>query len=98
MAEEVFMDIPQVQKIAEAFGSFREILQGVSKTLEMVITVLKATAFVGLVGGIMLERYLSVVKPRIDRMAEKMVELQSDLQGAIGNYQTGDESGSSRFR
>jgi len=98
MAEEVFMDVPQVQKMAEAFGNFGEILQGVSKTLEMVITVLRVTAFVGLVGGIAVERYLSVIKPRVDRMAQKMLELRSDLQGAINHYQTGDESGSRRFR
>ncbi len=98
MAEEVFMDIPQVQKMSEAFGNFGDILQGVNKVLEMTIMVLRTTAFVGLVGGIAVERYLSVIKPRVEKMAQKMLELQGDLQGAINNYQTGDESGSRRFR
>lgn len=98
MAEEVFMDIPQVQKVAESFGNFGEILQGVAKALEAAIMVLKMTAFVGLVGGFAVERYLSMVKPRVENMAKKMMELQGDLKGAINHYQTGDESGSRRFR
>jgi hypothetical protein len=98
MAEEVYMDIPQVQKMAEAFGDFGEVLQGVSKALEMAINVLRVTAFVGLVGGIAVERYLSIIKPRVEKMAQKMIELQDDLHGAINHYQTGDESGSRRFR
>jgi hypothetical protein len=98
MAEEVYMDVPQVQKMAESFGNFGEVLQAVSKVLEVTITVLRITAFVGLVGGIAVERWLSQVKPRVDQMAKKMHELKSDLQGAINHYQTGDESGSARFR
>jgi hypothetical protein len=98
MAEEVYMDIPSVQKMAESFGNFGEILQGVAKALEAAIMVLKLSAFVGLVGGFAVERYLSMVKPRVEKMASKMVELQGDLKGAITNYQNGDETGSARFR
>jgi hypothetical protein len=98
MAEEVYMDIPQVQKMAESFGNFGEILQGVAKALEVAIMVLKMTAFVGLVGGFAVERYLSMVKPRVENLAKKMTELEGDLKGAINHYQTGDESGSRRFR
>ncbi|OJX45865.1 MAG: hypothetical protein BGO78_11215 [Chloroflexi bacterium 44-23] len=98
MADEVYMDIPAVQKMAQTFGNFAEILQGVSKALEAAITVLRLSAFVGLVGGFAVERYLSQVKPRVDNMAKKMNELKGDITGAINNYQTGDESGSRRFR
>jgi hypothetical protein len=98
MAEEVFMDVPQVQKMAESFGNFGEILKGVAKALEAAIMVLRMTAFVGLVGGMAVERYLNMVKPRVEKMADKMIELRGDLQGAINHYQTGDESGSRRFR
>lgn len=98
MAQEVYMDIPQVQKMSEQFGTFGEILSNISKVLEMTIRVLQVTAFVGLVGGAAVERYLSIVQPRVQKMAEKMQELQSDLQGAVKHYETGDESGSARFR
>lgn len=98
MAEEVYMDIPQVEKMAKAFGTFSEILKGVVKALEVAINLLRASAFVGLVGGAAVERYLSLVKPRVQKMAKKMNELQGDLNGAILHYRTGDESGSRRFR
>lgn len=98
MAQEVYMDIPQVQKMSEQFGTFGDILANISKVLEMTINVLRVTAFIGLVGGAAVERYLSIIKPRVDKMAEKMHELQGDLQGAIKHYETGDESGSARFR
>lgn len=98
MAEEVYMDVPQVQKMAQSFGQFGEILQNVSKVLEATITVLRVTAFIGLIGAGAVERYLSVIKPRVDQMAKKMLELRSDLQGAINHYQTGDQTGSARFR
>ena len=98
MAQKVEMHIPQVRRMSEQFGTFGEVLKNVSKVLEMAITVLRVTAFVGLVGGAAVERYLSIIKPNIDRMAQKMIELQGDLQGAISNFETGDESGSRRFR
>lgn len=98
MAEEVYMDIPRVQNMAEAFGNFGEVLQGVAKALEIAISILRTTAFVGLVGGFAVERYLSMVKPRVENLAKKMEELQKDLKGAIRHYQNGDESGSRRFR
>jgi hypothetical protein len=97
MAEEVFMDIPQVQKMAESFGNFGEVLQGVAKALEVAIMVLRTTAFVGLVGGFAVERYLSMIKPRVENLAKKMEELKGDLTSAITHYQTGDTSGSRRF-
>lgn len=98
MAQLVEMNIPQVRRMSEQFGTFSEVLKNISKVLEMAITVLRVTAFVGMVGGTAVERYLSVIKPNIDRMAQKMAELQSDLTGAISNFETGDNSGSARFR
>ncbi|MGD0613384.1 MAG: hypothetical protein ABSB41_17945 [Anaerolineales bacterium] len=98
MAQEVLMDIPQVQKMAQSFGTFGDVLQGVSKALEVAINILKVTAFIGLVGGAAVEAYLGMIKPRVDQLANKMHELQGDIQGAISNYETGDQSGSARFR
>jgi uncharacterized protein YoxC len=97
MADEVYMDIPVVQRIADSFGSFSDTLKGVSKTMEAAMNVLKATAFVGLVGGTALDRYLSIIKPNVDKLAEKMNELQGDVNGAIRAYRDGDYTGSRRF-
>jgi hypothetical protein len=96
--QEVYMNIPVVEQMAKSFASFGNILQKVSKAMEAAIQIIRATAFIGLVGGAVLERFLSLIKPNVDKMAAKMVELDSDIRGAISNYQTGDTSGSNRFR
>ncbi|MDZ4159083.1 MAG: hypothetical protein U1B80_04755 [Anaerolineaceae bacterium] len=98
MAEEVFMDIPAVQKMADSFNTFSDVLKGVSKALEAALMILRATAFVGLIGGAVVERWISLIKPNVDKMAAKMAELNSDVVGAIRSYRDGDNSGSSRFR
>lgn len=98
MAEEVYMDIPAVTKMADNFGSFGDILKGVSKGLQTAILILKATAFVGLVGNYAVAAWLERIKPKVDDMAKKMDELKSDIQGAINHYTTGDTTGSARFR
>lgn len=98
MAQEVYMDIPQVQKMAESFKNFGDTLRDVAKKLEAAITVLKLSAFVGLVGGYAVQHFLQIVKPRVEKLAQKMDELSGDLTGAINHYRDGDESGSSHFR
>ena len=97
MAEEVFMDIPVVQRMADSFGSFSDTLKSVNKTLEAGMNMLKATAFVGLVGGTALEKYVGVIKPNVEKLAEKMTELQGDINGAIKAFRDGDYTGSRRF-
>ena len=98
MANEVYMEIPVVEQIAKNFSTYSETLKGVSKVLESTIMVLKTSAFLTMVGGAALERYLSLIKPNVDKMAAKMAELSLDVVGAIKNYQTGDQTGSARFR
>jgi hypothetical protein len=98
MAQEVYMDVPQVQKIADSFGKFGDTLKKVAKGLEAAIIILKASAFVGLVGNLAVASYLERIKPRVEKLAEAMLELQNDVKGAILHYTTGDISGSARFR
>jgi hypothetical protein len=98
MAQEVYMDVPQVQKMADSFGKFGQTLKRIAKGLETAIMILKATAFVGMIGNLAVASYLERIKPRVEKMSEEMFELQNDVKGAIVHYTTGDLSGSSRFR
>lgn len=98
MAQEVYMDIPAVQKLASQFGNFGQTLKRIAKGLETAIIVLKATAFVGMIGNLAVASYLERIKPRVEKLAEDMIELQHDVNAAINHYQTGDLSGSARFR
>jgi hypothetical protein len=98
MAQEVYMEVPKVQKMADSFGKFGETLKRIASRLETAIMVLKATAFVGMIGNLAVASYLERIKPRVEKMSEEMFELQTDIKGAIVHYTTGDASGSARFR
>lgn len=94
----VFMDVNAVQNMANRFDQISDVLKNVSKAMEIAITTLRITAFVGMVGGAALERYLSRIKPEVDKLAAKTSELHMDLMGAIVSYRDGDSSGSKRFQ
>jgi hypothetical protein len=97
MADEVFMDTTQVRGMARFFGDASDGLLAVSRALEVLSATLKATAFVGLVGGYAAAFYIDQIKPRVDTAAQKMEEINGDLNSAVDAYQNGDELGSTRF-
>ncbi len=98
MAEEVFMDYDEVQKLATQFGTYSSTLKDVSGKLEMGISSLASTFFLGSVGSMALQVFSQLIKPRVDEMTKKMAELQTDVEGAIKFLRDGDASGSARFR
>jgi len=94
---EVSMDYDVVQSMSDGFKNSSEVLQGVSKALEVAIAILKATAFFGLVGNMALAMYLEGIKPNVDKLAATCEEMSMDLMGAIVSLRDGDNSGSQRF-
>jgi hypothetical protein len=94
---EVSMDYDVVQSMSDGFKNSSEVLQGVSKALEVAIAILKATAFFGMVGNMALAMYLEGIKPNVDRLAATCDEMSMDLIGAITSLRDGDNSGSQRF-
>jgi hypothetical protein len=97
MADEVYMDIPAVRDMAKGFGNIGDVLDAVAKVLEGLLMVLKATAFIGLVGGYALIHFIEMVKPHIEEMAEKCQELMGDLNKSVDAYERGDALGATRF-
>lgn len=97
MADEVYMDIPAVERMAKSFDSFGDTLNAVEKTLQALSYTLKATAFLTLGGSAAAAKIVDMVIPRVKQMAEKMQELSGDLTSAIKAYRDGDLSGSQRF-
>ncbi len=93
----VFMNVPAVRKMSKNFGTIGRILKNVSKALQVLMNILKATAFVGLVGGVAVERYISQIKPQIDRLAKECLEVSKDLAAAATAYESGDAEGALRF-
>lgn len=97
MAEEVFMDIPAVEKMSKDFNNFGNILEGVGKTLEALSLVLKATAWISFGATAAAAAYIDRIKPAVQKAADKMHELSGDIMSAIRAYRDGDYSGSRRF-
>lgn len=95
--ENVFMDIPAVRDMGKRFETIGETLEMVSTILENLMTVLKVTAFVGLVGGAAVANYLEQFKPIIDKLAEKCREMSQDLEKSATAYENNDAATSRYF-
>ncbi len=95
--DEVYMDIPAVQNIARILGVVGGVLQDVNTVLEGLLTILRSTAFIGLVGGGALMAFIERVKPYIKEMADKCEELDRDVRVSVDAYQRGDQLGATRF-
>ncbi len=93
----VYMDTDAVRGMAKSFGTIGEVLQAVNKAMQTLSNVLKATAFVGLVGGYAVAQYIDSIRPQIEDIAEKCEELNKDLDASVNAYEQGDELGSTRF-
>jgi hypothetical protein len=93
----VYMDTDAVRGMAKSFGTIGDVMQAVNKAMQTLSNVLKATAFVGLVGGYAVAQYIDSIRPQIEDIAEKCEELNKDLDASVNAYERGDELGSTRF-
>jgi hypothetical protein len=89
------MDTEEVARIADGFNTTSQVLKRVSAALEDAMMMLKVTAFVGLVGGAAVERYIAMIKPRIDRLSARCEEISNDLRTARMLYLQAGETGDS---
>ncbi|NSW52360.1 MAG: hypothetical protein HPY85_07640 [Anaerolineae bacterium] len=97
MADEVYMDIPQVERMAKSFDTFGDTLEMVSKVLQGISITLKVSAFLTLGGSAAAAAMIDRIQPRLKKLGEKMVELSGDITSAVKAYRDGDLSGSRRF-
>jgi len=93
----VYMDTDAVRGFAKTFGTISDVLNNINNVLQTLSTVLKTTAFIGLVGGFAVAHYIDQIRPRIEDIAEKCEELDGDLKASADAYERGDEQGSTRF-
>lgn len=94
---EVSMDYAVVESMAEGFRGAADTLNSVNSALETAAAILRASAFVGMVGNLALAQYLDNIQPNVARLAATCDELNSDLLGAVASLRDGDLSGSQRF-
>lgn len=91
------MDYEAVQGFVDSFGEMGEVFKKVSTVLQAAITILRATAFFGAFGTAALARYLSGIKPHIDRLSATCGEFNSDLRAAMSAHVEADEAAEGRF-
>ncbi|MDP9311195.1 MAG: type VII secretion target [Chloroflexota bacterium] len=96
-ATQVFMNLPAVRSMAKNFGNIGNVLNTIAKVLDTLSTLLKTTAFIGLVGGYAVAQVIDQYKPQIKKMANKCQELNRDLMAAAAAYERGDAEGATRF-
>ncbi|NIM94891.1 MAG: hypothetical protein GTO18_14415 [Anaerolineales bacterium] len=92
------MDYDVVGKYADNFARLSETFKRVSKVLQAAIAILRASAFMGSFGSAALARYLSGIKPHIDRLAATCAEFESDLRVAIRTHQEADAAAAGEVR
>jgi len=78
MAKERHMDPAKVRAMGHTLETMSSVLKVVSTVLEVQMTILKTTAFIGMFGGLVLERYIAQIKPKIDELAKQTAELSQD--------------------
>lgn len=94
---QVYMNIPAVRDMAKTLKQVSEVLTNVARVLDVLINTLKTTAFIGLVGGYAVAQFLEMIKPHIEKMAEKCDELSQDVNTSVDAYEAGDAEGATRF-
>jgi hypothetical protein len=93
----VYLKVDEVEKFIPAFETFGNVLNAVNMGLEAAATLLKLTAYTGLVGGAVVTHYIASIKPVIKKMADKSFEISRDIDGAVRFVRDGDDTGSKRF-
>ena len=91
------MDIPAVRGIAKTCNDVGETLDTVNKTMETLVTVLRTTAFMGLVGGLALAQFIESIRPYIEKVSQECLEMSKDLGVSVDAFERGDQQGATRF-
>lgn len=93
----VQMDYAVIGDVSKGFGTARDVLKTVGKVLEVLIGILRATAFLSFGTSEALARYLENIKNKVNKLADVCNEFSGDLARAIGDHKKGDIQGKRYF-
>jgi len=97
MAEEVFMEIPAVEDVQKKFQGMADVTQTISNILRIAADILRATAFFGMIGNMILAWYTDQIRNIVDQLHQMSLTIAEGVGGAIRSYRDGDNSGSQLF-
>ena len=97
MAEEVFMEISAVEDVQKSFQGIADVTQQISNVLRIAAEILRGTAFLGMVGNLILAWYTDQIRRIVDQLHQMSLTIADGVGGAIASYRDGDSSGSQLF-
>ncbi len=93
----VQMDYGVISEVSKGFGTAADILTQAGKVLEVLIGLLRATAFFSAGTSLALANYLDVIKGKVNNLAKICREFNGDLARAIDDHKKGDVKGKRYF-
>lgn len=93
----VQMDYAVINEVSKGFGTAADILTQVGKVLEVLIGLLRATAFFSAGTSLALANYLDVIKGKVNNLAKVCREFSGDLARASDDHKKGDVQGKRYF-
>jgi hypothetical protein len=91
------MDYGVISEVSKGFGTAADVLTTVGKVLEVLIGILRATAFFSAGTSLALANYLDVIKGKVNNLAKICKEFSGDLARAIDDHKKGDVQGKRYF-
>jgi hypothetical protein len=80
-------------RIADGFQTIESTLEVVDTVLEGAMTLLKTTAFIGLVGGAAVEAYVANLQKAIRELSNKFKSHEEDLREAVRIFRAKEQGG-----
>ena len=94
----VQMDYTVVGYVSKGFGTARDMLTTIGKVLEVLVGILRATAFFSMGTSAALAQYLDNIKQKVNSLADICQNrFAQPLSAAIGDHRKGDVQGKRYF-
>jgi len=94
----VQMDYAVVGDVSKGFGTARDVLNTVGKVLEVLVGILRATAFFSMGTSAALAQYLDNIKQKVQNLAQLCQKFSDNLARAIDDHKKGDVQGKTYFQ
>jgi|GEM_PF-4639769 len=86
MTSRVYMDMNEVQKMAESYRQRAQLLRYIDTSLLALIQIMRCIAFVGQVGDRLYVSYLEQHQPQIRFLSQQLDEVAEDIERAVQLY------------
>lgn len=93
MAQDRFMEVPQVRQMADRLENVSRVLGMISDVLEAQMRILQATAFIGNVGGAAVQRYIQTIQPAIEELSNQCMEMSERARREATEWERQSQAG-----